>query len=535
MKSARIDLTHDLILPTLLFAALGAMTWAVRGCSGYGATAGCIFAGVVWGAAWWFIAREPHGERTRRYSSAWIVPAMTIGVGLAGNRGWMQWPHFFDERLYTNYAAGEWEPISRTYGFIWLFLAGVPWAGIGACMLAWCGSRRETRAWHWAIRMACGIGGALLLRYLYLKYPQYFLPLYETLEPKYNDLTQNPTLKRMINDCREAMLHMGFFLGLLAFEVGRREWKNVTLISTVGLVNGCGWSLCQNWKWAPRMWPEGHFNWWRCWESSGGISIGVALGIAYFLTNRKMAADELATVRSRRAISGPNLEWMATWLGMTALLGWVFWHIIENPTGIDDGIQLPEPLQGYWQTLVGRWGAVLFLPVAAFGPLYYLIRRRVYEAEPAGPNSFDGDPTLERLSLYSGLLFGLGMSIRSGLKGFCNIYWTDELHPETYWNTLLWNWFGPAMIALFVVIACQGLFRPMRRDTIGDRFPHAYGWLWLVLIVQNSLAQLVTGPHSNWTEVAFSIYYLLLLAITGVIVWHYEFRRRCLSDALQSS
>src|SRR5579872_738479 len=90
----RHRLTHDFILPTLLFAALGGMTWAVRGCSGYGATAGCIFAGVMWGAAWWFIAREPAGERLRRYSSGWIILALTVGVGLAGNRGWMQWPHF---------------------------------------------------------------------------------------------------------------------------------------------------------------------------------------------------------------------------------------------------------------------------------------------------------------------------------------------------------------------------------------------------------------------------------------------------------
>jgi hypothetical protein len=45
------DLAHNLVLPTLLFAALGGMTWAVRGCSGFGAVAGCIFAGVTWGAA----------------------------------------------------------------------------------------------------------------------------------------------------------------------------------------------------------------------------------------------------------------------------------------------------------------------------------------------------------------------------------------------------------------------------------------------------------------------------------------------------
>ena len=46
------DLMHDLLFPTVLFAALGGMTWAVRGCSGYGASAGCIFAGVTLGAAW---------------------------------------------------------------------------------------------------------------------------------------------------------------------------------------------------------------------------------------------------------------------------------------------------------------------------------------------------------------------------------------------------------------------------------------------------------------------------------------------------
>jgi hypothetical protein len=41
------DLASDFVLPTILFAALGGMTWAVRGCSGYGASAGCLFAGVT--------------------------------------------------------------------------------------------------------------------------------------------------------------------------------------------------------------------------------------------------------------------------------------------------------------------------------------------------------------------------------------------------------------------------------------------------------------------------------------------------------
>lgn len=82
-ESRRLDLAHDLILPTLLFAALGGMTWAVRGSSGFGTVWGCVFAGVMWGVAWWYLAREPSAEQSRRYASGWVVLAITLGVGLA--------------------------------------------------------------------------------------------------------------------------------------------------------------------------------------------------------------------------------------------------------------------------------------------------------------------------------------------------------------------------------------------------------------------------------------------------------------------
>src|SRR6516162_2043921 len=120
-EQPRRELAHDLILPTLLFAALGAMTWAVRGCSGFGAFNGCVFAGVTWGTAWWYLAHDPSGRQTRRYASAWIVPALTFGIGLSGARGWMQWPSFFEGKLQTDTAHGLFELIPRAYGFLWLF------------------------------------------------------------------------------------------------------------------------------------------------------------------------------------------------------------------------------------------------------------------------------------------------------------------------------------------------------------------------------------------------------------------------------
>jgi hypothetical protein len=46
--------------------------------------------------------------------------------------------------------------------------------------------------------------------------------------------------------------------------------------------------------------------------------------------------------------------------------------------------------------------------------------------------------------------------------------------------------------------------------------------MWLVLVVQNVIAQLVTGPLTDWNEAAFSIYYLLLFLISAAIVFHYQ-------------
>jgi hypothetical protein len=191
--------------------ALGAMVWAVRGSSGFGAVNGCVFAGVTWGVAWWFIAREPAARQSRPYSSGWIILALTVGIGLSGNRGWMQWPSFFEGHLQLNTAQGKFVPISKSYGFLWLFIAGVPWAGLGACLLAWCAPRRHLTAWSWIIRLSCGLAGALLASSLFHLFPEVFLPLFKTLKQEYADPGANPNLRRLIGDNRAALIHLGWY------------------------------------------------------------------------------------------------------------------------------------------------------------------------------------------------------------------------------------------------------------------------------------------------------------------------------------
>lgn len=440
----RRSLTHDLVLPTILFAALGGMAWAVRGCSGFGAVNGCLFAGILWATAWWFIAREPQGMQPRRYTSGWILLAMTLGIGLAGGRGWMQWPSFWAGQLLTDAQKGQSVPIDRMYGYLWLFIAGVPWAGLGACGLAWCGSERSRGVvrfvLRWTLRIACGVGAYYLGAYLFRHYPQYFLPLYDSMKAQYADAlkarkmadTPYPNLFRLINDNRAAIQHLSVYLGLLLAEILRRDWKNTILILTVGIVNGLGWALLQNWHWAHSFWPKADFNFWRCWESSGGISIGIAYGLAYFLVNRPMSDREAAQ-------KGPY---------------------------------------------VSRY------------------------------------PNLQRLGASLGLIFGLTMAIKNGLKGWFNIY----VGNEHYWDQRLWNIARPvALVCILAALVWIFLVRRRPKDYQGDVFPYAYAVLWVVLVIQNIIAQLITGPLSNWNEVAFSLYYVLLFLISAVIVVHFQY------------
>ncbi len=144
------------------------------------------------------------------------------------------------------------------------------------------------------------------------------------------------------------------------------------------------------------------------------------------------------------------------------------------------------------------------------------------EASREVPLPADPHPNLERFGAYLGLLVGLGLSIKNGLKGWANIY----LGNEDYWDRILRNILGPSLLvglAALIVLLCV---RPLPKNFQGDVFPHAYRLLWIVLVTQNVIAQLVTGPHTDWNEMVFSIYYVLLFALSAVMVVHFQYLKR---------
>jgi hypothetical protein len=132
------------------------------------------------------------------------------------------------------------------------------------------------------------------------------------------------------------------------------------------------------------------------------------------------------------------------------------------------------------------------------------------------------DPHLERWGIYLGLVYGLGMSVRKALKGGTHLYGGDE----NAWDTVFWNWVSLGMLVCLVVGAILILARRMRRDFHGDVFPKVSRIIWLVLIAQNVLAQVVTGPlagpRASWNEFAYSLLYLVLFCLTAAIIVHYQ-------------
>jgi hypothetical protein len=152
-----------------------------------------------------------------------------------------------------------------------------------------------------------------------------------------------------------------------------------------------------------------------------------------------------------------------------------------------------------------------------------------------GLGAFVGDPNLERLAVYLGLLLGLGLSIKNGLRGWANIY--PKLFPEgeNYWGEAFWRVVGPLMLTCLFCLLVWQLIPTRLREVSEKPFPNAFWLMGLVLLVQNIIAQMITGPFGERRELHFSIYYLFLLMISGSIICYIHFTRAAGSSSRASS
>ncbi|HMF31000.1 MAG TPA: hypothetical protein VKK79_06280 [Candidatus Lokiarchaeia archaeon] len=331
---------RELFFYIALFGSVGFFGWGIRGTGGYGAIPGCVFAGIAWAMAWFLVSQVPVGAPTRRYSSGWVVLAIMVGIGIEGAHGWMQWPAWVRGVFYLNISAGTSLPINPAYGYLWTFIAAVPWAGMGAVLLAWTASQQPITPKLWVIRIACGVGGGVIASLLFKGLPQVFLPYYD-LTNGY-DPSVCVACSRVASDNAIALMWLGVYCGFLAFECGRKDWMNVKLIAIVGLLAGLTWMVF-------RVWNIYMPNCWRCWETCSGLGIGIALGVAFYVCNKPLCLPQPAVDDCVQAGRAPNPQRLAGFY--LALVVGVFWSIngmiigiAENDFSISGSLDLPVGL-----------------------------------------------------------------------------------------------------------------------------------------------------------------------------------------------
>ncbi len=100
-------------------------------------------------------------------------------------------------------------------------------------------------------------------------------------------------------------------------------------------------------------------------------------------------------------------------------------------------------------------------------------------------------PQTERITLFLIIFLALAISLRNGLKGWANIY----LGNEEYWSNLLWFIFLPLIIIGIIIIIIVSYIRQRTNNPQlpTNPFPKYPFIIWTVLLIQNFIAQLITG------------------------------------------
>jgi hypothetical protein len=268
---------NDLIVPTILFVTAGFFGWAVRGTRGYGSIPGSTFAGACFAITWYFLSKHGSSDNShRRYGLGWSVFGIIIGIGLNGMHGWMQYQQWVRGVFPMNPDPAI--SIDPSVGYMWWFIAAMPWAGIGAILVGWAGAKKRYSPVMWVLRISMGVAGtfvALLIRELA---PQLVLPNYQT--GLYTDISTCLGCREALEDTATALAFLGVFAGLLLFEVIQQYWTNVKLALIVGGTTALWWMLWQ----ALNIQRAG----WRYFEAMAGVGIGLGFGIAYYVCNKSV-------------------------------------------------------------------------------------------------------------------------------------------------------------------------------------------------------------------------------------------------------
>ena len=270
----------DYLSITIIMGLMGAFFWAIRGTGGFGGEQGGILAGLGWAVLWYGFSRIDGTARTRPYGHAGAIVAITFGIAVGGFTGYGVYNSWVRGQFFLDHPNGL-RDVGAWTGYAMLFVCGLHWGGIPGAFLAWCAPRKPVRWQGWAGRIGGGIAGAVAAGVIVRVFPQWFLPFYN--EGIYQ-LPENATCIRAAGSIRNIAPHVGLFLGFLAFEIGRRDWRAVGIMLVMALGFAIPFSVGGYWHTMNDSALQ--ISWWKNWEMSIGLGGGLAFGLAFYLFNR---------------------------------------------------------------------------------------------------------------------------------------------------------------------------------------------------------------------------------------------------------
>jgi len=259
----------------LLFAIVGALYWAMRGSDGYGGITGAVLPGMMWGLVWYYLASM------RGREESWIVPACTIGFGAGGFNGYGQFISWSAGVFHIKYPELT-KAISPSLGYIWLFICGFGWGGVGGHLVAFF-VEKERKIPATLIRCLCFPVGAVVGWLIVARRPDLFMPFYskELYDPAF------------CTDCKrnlEIMPIAGAFVGmtLLAslYDVFRRRLRSLITVAITAIGFGAVFSGAVPFQHFGKYAPG--FDWWKVWEMTIGTVGGAVIGIVYLFNKDRM-------------------------------------------------------------------------------------------------------------------------------------------------------------------------------------------------------------------------------------------------------
>lgn len=352
----------------LVFSLAGAFLWAIRGTTGFGGAQGGILAGLGWALIWYCSSRRLGNERHRPYGHAHVISAILLGITCGGFTGYGVYISWVQGRFHLDYPDGMRE-ISPWAGYLMLFVCGLHWGGLTGAFLAWCAPRKSPRLKGWVGRILSGAAGAVACYAVVVTFPHWFLPYYH--EGIYAD-HENRTCLRAADCIRSISPHVGAWLGFLVFEVIRRDFRAVAVMSLLALGFALSFSIGGIWQvnYVREVPP---LDWWKFWELSIGLGGGLTLAFIFFYFNRPDFDSPPRPVSTwEKSISGNVLICLGTATVLAnGLDGWSRLHgvsinsaPVQIATLIVAGLLYVFSLRSQGAEIMPRW-----LPRAAVGSI----------------------------------------------------------------------------------------------------------------------------------------------------------------------